>query len=155
MQLSLPRYQYVRHTFALTRHIKCLFYYLHTLWHVSEDFILLKGSICFMSRIPVFTRDLMSGWVWHSMDELPQPMAESLLCELEAEAGGKKHTRVSVLLICVLSQQKEQKVLRLHVFLHVNCYRLLGMETWRALGVPCAVSFTDVSVGQSLHFYRI
>lgn len=81
-------------------------------------------------------------------------MAESLLRELEAEAG-EKNTRISVLFICVLSQQKKQKTLCVHVSLHVNCYRLLGMETRRALGVVCAVSFNYVSVGESLHLYRI
>lgn len=62
------------------------------------------------------------------MDEAPHPMAESLPHELEAEAG-KKDMRVSVLFICVLSQQKKQKTLCVHMSLHVNCYRLLGMET--------------------------
>lgn len=54
------------------------------------------------------------------MDEAPHPMAESLLRELEAEAG-EKDMRVSVLFICVLSQQKKQKTLCVHVSLHVNC----------------------------------
>lgn len=81
-------------------------------------------------------------------------MAESLLCELEAEAG-KKHMRVSVLLIYVLSQQKKQKILRVHVYLHVNCYRFLVMERRRALGVACALSFTCESFEESLYFYRI